>query len=88
MSREDGEATLKRLANSWKTLEQGASTTLVAALDPGLSHTEERIYMSDCQFADVKAWASDPIAAERLWAMSEDLVKEKFGDALEFLKVK
>ncbi len=79
MSREDGQATLERLAKSWKTLEQGASTTLVAALDPGLWSTKERVYMSDCQFADVKAWASDPVAASKLWAMSEKLVGQEFS---------
>jgi len=88
MSQEDAEATLKRLADSWKTLEQGASTTLVAALDPGLLCTGEKVYMSDCQFADAKAWASDLNMAEKLWAMSEDLVGEKFGVSLEFQKAK
>lgn len=79
MSREDAEVTQKRLADSWQTLEQGASTTLVAALDPELSSKGEQVYMSDCQFTDAKPWATDPSAAEKLWATSEHLVGEKFG---------
>ena len=78
MSCEDSEATVKRLANSWQTLEQGASTTLVAALDPGLGASEQGWYMSDCNFTEAKSWACDPVAAEKLWAMTEDLVGEKF----------
>ena len=79
MSREDAEATLKRLANMWKTLEQGASTTLVAALDPGLGVIDQEVYMSDCQFADAKAWATNPFMAEKLWSMSEEMVMETFS---------
>ena len=79
MSREDGEATLKRLANSWKTLGQGASTTLVATLDPALGNADQGVYMSDCQFADAKAWATESSMAEKLWSMSEKMVGEKFN---------
>ena len=80
LSREDGDETLKRLTNSpWKTLEQGSSSTLVAALDPGLAAARQGVYMQHCQFAEAKAWATDPLMAERLWKMSEEMVQEKFN---------
>jgi len=34
--------------------------------------------MDNCQFADVAPFAKDPTAAEKLWALSEKLVGEKF----------
>ena len=65
-----------------KSLEQGASTTLVAALDPALEAGEaERVYMADCGFEEPAAWCvgeKGKSDAERLWAVSEDLVGEKF----------
>jgi NAD(P)-dependent dehydrogenase (short-subunit alcohol dehydrogenase family) len=63
----------------FKTLEQGCSTTLVAALDPKLSNVEEGmgIYLDDCQFAEPSPWAKDDEAAEKLWDISERLVGEK-----------
>lgn len=82
MSREGSEATWKRLANSLKTLEQGSSTTLVAALDPRLGVAEEGVYMSDCHFANAEAWATDTGMAEKLWTMTEEMVKEKFNTNL------
>ena len=70
----------------YKTLEQGAATSLVAAVHPAFAHTGGR-YLDDCQEAytvpndadlathphGVKAWALDPHAAERLWEVSEEL---------------
>ena len=34
--------------------------------------------MEDCQIVETKSWATDPIAAEKLWSVSEELVGEKF----------
>jgi len=36
------------------------------------------LYLSDCQFAEPAAHATDTIAAERLWKLSEQLVGEEF----------
>lgn len=65
----------------FKSLEAGAATTLVAALDPQLgpaSKDGKGIFMDDCQIAETARWATDPVAAEKLWAVSEELVGEKF----------
>lgn len=60
-----------------KDLDQGCSTTLVAALDPKI--TQDDFFMADCQFA---AWvpecASSEEMAGRLWALSEGLVRQQF----------
>ncbi|KAJ6438765.1 NAD(P)-binding protein [Purpureocillium lavendulum] len=62
-----------------KTVTQGCATSLVAALDPTLSGG---IFLVDCQIASgpntVAPWSLDEAAAERCWALSETLVKEKF----------
>lgn len=68
-----------------KTLSQGASTPLTAALDPGLdvSEVEERtegwgVFLADCQFRQAPKTAVGKEEAEKLWALSEELVGEKF----------
>jgi len=60
----------------WKSCDQGASTMLVAALDPKLSDSNA-VYLSDCQVADVAPHASDPDISDRFWDVSENLVKER-----------
>jgi NAD(P)-dependent dehydrogenase (short-subunit alcohol dehydrogenase family) len=69
-----------------KTLGAGASTTIVAATDSGLGVPRERdgkenwgAFLIDCQISD----KADPRAvsskeAEKLWTLSEKLVKDKF----------
>lgn len=73
---------------SWKTVQQGAATTVVAAVRPELAHTGGH-YLDDAQEAytvpddadlgehphGVKAWALDATAAERLWTVSTALVR-------------
>lgn len=74
----------------FKTLEQGASTTIVAAFDPALRGGE---YLHDCQVAPIVAAARDMAelmkggvaehaideeSAERLWALTEKMVGESF----------
>ncbi|EJD37535.1 NAD(P)-binding protein [Auricularia subglabra TFB-10046 SS5] len=61
-----------------KTLEQGASTTLVAALDPAFAE-HNGAYMSDCQVAPVGCEAASRAdLAEKLWKLSEKLIGEPF----------
>jgi NAD(P)-dependent dehydrogenase (short-subunit alcohol dehydrogenase family) len=72
-----------------KTLGAGAATTIVAATDPGLGMPESEgkdgkenwgAYLIDCQIsglADARAVSS--VEAEKLWKLSEELVKEKFA---------
>lgn len=73
-----------------KTLGGGASTSLVAALDPGLAEGEvggaregkENYggYLVDCQISEqAKTLAVASESAERLWEMSEGLVGQKFA---------
>jgi NAD(P)-dependent dehydrogenase (short-subunit alcohol dehydrogenase family) len=69
---------IKNTSTFWKDLDQGAATTLVAALDPKFSKDREVVYLSDCQAARPAAHAEDADAAERLWALSEQLVGQKF----------
>lgn len=60
-----------------KTLEQGASTTLVAALDPSLQAKPitGRVYMADCQFSEkVSAYAIENDNASRLYHLSKTLI--------------
>jgi NAD(P)-dependent dehydrogenase (short-subunit alcohol dehydrogenase family) len=71
---------------TYKTVEQGATTTIVAAVRPEFLRTgghylddsqEAYTVPNDASLADhphgVKAWALDPESAERLWAMSTKL---------------
>lgn len=71
-----------------KTLGAGSSTTMVAALDPKLGlpgagspsgKENYGTYLVDCQISDIAlplTTSSDE--AEKLWTLSEELVKEKF----------
>ncbi|MET9859767.1 SDR family NAD(P)-dependent oxidoreductase [Streptomyces smyrnaeus] len=72
---------------TYKTAEQGAATTIVAAVSPAFGHSGGH-YLDDAQEAytvpndadlaqhphGVKEWALDPAIAERLWTVSTDLL--------------
>jgi len=72
---------------AYKTVEQGAATTLVAAVAPEFARTGGH-YLDDGREAytvpddadlfqhphGVKQWALDPGSAEKLWAVSLDLI--------------
>ncbi|KAI4215639.1 MAG: hypothetical protein LQ351_002108 [Letrouitia transgressa] len=81
---EEQDEIFRRLRKEWKTLDQGAATTLVAALDPKLDPTtcgndgSVGYYLSDCQVmpGGCAEWARNEGMAERLWEMSEELVEE------------
>jgi NAD(P)-dependent dehydrogenase (short-subunit alcohol dehydrogenase family) len=67
----------------WKTVPQGAATTVWAATSPDLDG-EGGVYLEDCHIAEltddpdardgVRAYALDPERADALWALSERLV--------------
>ncbi|KAJ7637880.1 NAD-P-binding protein [Mycena polygramma] len=63
----------------FKTVAQGAATTLVAALDPALNETPGA-YLSDCVVANelIAPHSSDPANAGKLWAMTERIIGEPF----------
>jgi NAD(P)-dependent dehydrogenase (short-subunit alcohol dehydrogenase family) len=67
----------------FKTVEQGAATTIWAAVSPQL-HGKGGVYCEDCDIAQlvpadselnsgVRPWAVDEAAAEALWILSEKL---------------
>ena len=76
----------------YKTIPQGAATTLVAAVDPAFAHTgghylddgrEAYTVPDDADMADhphgVKHWALDPDLAQRLWRVSIALTRSPRG---------
>jgi NAD(P)-dependent dehydrogenase (short-subunit alcohol dehydrogenase family) len=73
-------------ARTFKTIEQGAATTVWAATSSDLARRGGK-YLEDCQIAHaaanggsngVEPYAVDPVEAERLWVLSEDLVGQSF----------
>lgn len=60
-----------------KSIEQGVSTTLIAALDPRIE-SQSGSYLADAHIEPAYEYASDKGNAERLWTLSEKLVGEKF----------
>ncbi|KAJ7626595.1 hypothetical protein DFH06DRAFT_1443520 [Mycena polygramma] len=63
----------------WKTLGQGAATTMIAALDPTLDD-KPGAYLVDCVVANgaVAPHSSDPANAEKLWSLTENIIGESF----------
>jgi NAD(P)-dependent dehydrogenase (short-subunit alcohol dehydrogenase family) len=82
---ESGRATLGGTAPGgvWKSTDQGAATTIVAAFVPMLRKSDEKPsetncwYLADCQLADEKlaSHAKDPRSATRLWDETERMLK-------------
>jgi NAD(P)-dependent dehydrogenase (short-subunit alcohol dehydrogenase family) len=80
---------------TYKTVAQGAATTIAAAVLPEFARSGGH-YLDDCQEAytvpddaqltqhphGVKRWALDPEAAGRLWKVSSDLTVEGSSDVI------
>ncbi|KAJ6502714.1 NAD-P-binding protein [Mycena vitilis] len=66
-------------STNWKTIPQGAATTVVAAFDPRLND-KSGSYLEDCVEANGKraVFNSDPVSAEKLWKVTEEIVGEEF----------
>jgi NAD(P)-dependent dehydrogenase (short-subunit alcohol dehydrogenase family) len=75
---------------TYKTVEQGAATSMVAAVAPEFAHSgghylddgqEAYTVPNDALLADhphgVKEWALDPAAADRLWSVSTNLLARR-----------
>ena len=60
-----------------KTLQQGCSTQLRAALDPDLA-AQSGSYMDDCQVVEYQEHVETYEAADRIWMVSEEMVGEPF----------
>lgn len=58
-----------------KNLQQGCSTTLVAALDPTIPSGS---YLDECAVGEAETYATDKQKASQLWSLSEQLVGQKF----------
>lgn len=66
----------------WKTHAQGASTTLIAALDPMLSRPGKDghgYFLNDCRIGKAPPHAVDEGDAEKLWGLSEGMVGQKWA---------
>ncbi len=72
---------------AFKSVEAGAATTCYAATAPELAG-KGGVYLEDCHIADVddndptggvRSYAVDPDNAEKLWAVSEEIVGQKFS---------
>jgi NAD(P)-dependent dehydrogenase (short-subunit alcohol dehydrogenase family) len=91
---QDDIATLRARAGGgefkWKSVAQGAATQCWAATAPELAG-RGGLYLEDCHVAGmsddplaregVRGWALDPEAAARLWALSEEMLGERFAAA-------
>ncbi|KAJ7646441.1 hypothetical protein DFH06DRAFT_578684 [Mycena polygramma] len=74
----DGTPSTEKVTN-WKTIPQGAATTVVAAFDPRLDDVPGA-YLDNCteDNKSVAAHSSDPANAERLWTVTEEIIGERF----------
>ncbi len=62
---------------SFKSIPQGAATTIWACIAPELD-THGGAYCSDCAIATAEPWARDASYAQRLWEVSEHLTATRF----------
>lgn len=82
------ESAAKRTRMVFKTIPQGAATSVWAATSPGLAD-QNGLYLEDCGIAaevapgnydsGYLAYARDGEAARRLWQVSEEIVGERFA---------
>ncbi len=91
LSEEQAEALVQRVTTSdpsfeWKSIPQGAATSVWAATADELEG-KGGVYCEDCGMAKVdnessnsgvRSYALDKASADRLWAISEELVGEEF----------
>ncbi|KAJ7037378.1 hypothetical protein C8F04DRAFT_1092245 [Mycena alexandri] len=63
----------------WKTVPQGAATTVAAAFDPRLND-KPGAYLDNSTVADhlLAPHSSDPVKAEKLWNVTEKIIGEAF----------
>jgi NAD(P)-dependent dehydrogenase (short-subunit alcohol dehydrogenase family) len=89
MTPEETQALVSRAQSTSKTVEQGAATTVWAAVSRQLDSLGG-VYCENCNIAEpvpadsqetrgVKPWAMDPALAERLWALSEKITGLKIA---------
>ncbi|KAJ7624836.1 NAD-P-binding protein [Roridomyces roridus] len=76
---EHGKPNLELGLFTWKTMGQGAATTVRAAFDPSLL-AQPGAYLADCQVANeqVAPHSSNPENAKKLWDITETLLGQEF----------
>ena len=74
---EGGASTPTSGPTAMKSIPAGAATSVWAATAPELS-AHGGAYLEDCHVGQAAAWATDAGSARRLWALSEELVGERF----------
>ncbi|MBT7718925.1 MAG: short-chain dehydrogenase, partial [Halieaceae bacterium] len=71
----------------FKTVEQGSATSVWAATSQDLDGLGG-LYLEDCHIAEpatpdneagIESYALDPVTADKLWQLSEDMVGENFN---------
>jgi len=68
---------LTSLVTPWmKTVEQGAATTVYCAVAPELTPENGGLYYDDCRLGATTRTAQRADNAEKLWALSEEMLKE------------
>jgi NAD(P)-dependent dehydrogenase (short-subunit alcohol dehydrogenase family) len=86
MTKDDFQALMDRAKASpsggmpaYKSVEQGAATSVWAATAPELAD-HGGAYLADAEVTDQHApWARDPESARRLWTLSEEMVGQTFA---------
>ncbi|KAF7299480.1 Short-chain dehydrogenase/reductase family protein [Mycena indigotica] len=75
----DNDKKLNTKEIQWKTISQGAATTIAAAFDPRVA-AHSGAYLDDCKVATetVSHHAIDPLKAKKLWEVTEEIIGEKF----------
>ncbi|KAJ7681878.1 hypothetical protein DFH06DRAFT_1463785 [Mycena polygramma] len=66
----------KEKVADWKTIPQGAVTTVAVAFDPRLNAVPGA-YLNDSN-EEVGKYSADPANAEKLWTVTEEIIGEKF----------
>lgn len=65
----------------FKQISNGTATYVVASFDPEIA-SYNGSYLLDCRLAlpeEVRSGAYDPVQAEKLWKLSEEIVGQKFA---------
>ena len=65
------------LSKFTKTVPEGANTQIFVAADP--TATQPGAYYEDCKVKSLPPFARDPIAAQKLWELSEQMSGVKFA---------
>jgi len=76
----DADGKPNKEAASWKTIPQGAATTIAAAFDTGFND-KPGAYLDDSNdaTASIAPHSSDPAVAQKLWTVTEKIVGQSFN---------